>query len=183
MFSVVHFRMELYGIEASCPVFHSCYRAVIRMSRDHKALRRTADVVRVAHPARVDIVGGCQYPAFVIYRDLCAAVLTCRSRVDVPSEEVCHELRSVAYAQHRNAEREYAVVYRRRALSVCALRSSGEYDPVRTELPDGCRIHFIKIMYLRVDSALPYAACDKLIVLSAEVYNKYPAVCHLFTPA
>lgn len=43
MLSVIHFRMELHSIKAPPPVLHAGYRAVIRMSRDHKAFRRAAD--------------------------------------------------------------------------------------------------------------------------------------------
>ena len=91
MFSMVHLRMELYSIKASCPVLHTGYRAVIRMCCDSKALRRAADVVGVTHPAGVDIISRCKYPALVIYRDLCATVLAGRSRPDAASQSKCHE--------------------------------------------------------------------------------------------
>ena len=172
--------MELYSIEASCTVFHSRYRAVIRMSGDDKAFRRAADIVGMTHPAGVDIVSRCQDPALVIDRDLCAAVLARRCGINAPAETVCHELRAVADPEDRDAKREYAVIYRRRAFSVSALRPSRKYYSVRSKLLYGRCVHFIKIMYFRIDSAFSDAAGNQLVVLSAEVYYKDPAFCHEF---
>ena len=177
---MIHFRMELYGIKASLPVLHAGYRAVIRMSRDHKAFRRAADVVGMTHPARVDIVSSCQYTSLVIYSDFGAAIFACRSGIDAAAETISHELRSVAYAEHRDAQRENAIIYRRRTLSIGALRSSRKYYSTRAELTYVCRIDFIVIMYFRVDPAFSYAAGDQLVILTSEVYYKDPVPSHCF---
>ena len=101
-----------------------------------------------------------------------------RAREEIPKGKVATyipELGSIAYAQDRNAKRENAVIYRRRAFSISALRASCENNSVRTKLPYICCIDFVKIMYLRVNSTLSDTAGDQLIVLPSEVYYKDPA--------
>ena len=175
MFGVVYLRMKLHSIKASCPILHAGYRAVTRMGCDNKSFRRAADVVGVTHPAGVDIISRCKYPALVIYRDLCSSILTCRSGIYASAKAISHELGSIAYAQDRNAKRKNAVIYRRSTFSISALRASCENNSVRTKLPYICCIDFVKIMYLRVNSTLSDTAGDQLIVLPSEVYYKDPA--------
>ena len=100
-----------------------------------------------------------------------------RAVSDCAAEVVRHELAAVAHAEHGNAKLECLCIYLRRAGSVNALRAAGEDNADGVVCLDFVYRHAVRL-YLAVDIAFPDAAGNQLVILAAEVQNKYALILH-----
>ena len=133
------FRMELRRIEAALGVLHRGDRADRREGRDREALRCLGDVVRVAHPADALLAHACKELrclARLIERDFRLAVFARRCRLDLAAEQMGHELRAVADAEHRDAELEDFRAAGHGVFRVDAVRAARQDDALRRHLAD-----------------------------------------------
>ena len=98
------------------------------------------------------------------------AVLGIDAGLDLAAERPRPELTAVADAEDRDAEIKELRADMRGCGIIDAVRSAGEDDTGRVQCPDllyGCLL----ALDLAVDTALAHAACDELVVLTAEVEN------------
>ena len=165
------FRMELRRVETALGVLHRGDRADRREGRDREAFRCLGDVVRMAHPADALLAHTfkeLRALARFIERDFRLAVLARRRRLDLAAEQMCHELRTVADAEHRDAEIEDLGAAGHGIFRVDAVRAARQDDALRRHLADLLQRKRLR-MDFAVDMVLAHAARDELIVLATEV--------------
>ena len=166
--------MELRRVEAALGVLHRGDRADRREGRDREALRCLGDVVRVAHPADALLAHTgkeLRCLARLIERDFRLAVLTRRRRLDLAAEQMGHELRAVADAEHWDAELEDLGAAGHGVFRVDAVRATRQDDALRRHLADLFQRKRLR-MDFTVDMVLAHAARDELIVLATEVQHE-----------
>ena len=92
-------------------------------------------------------------------------------RADLSTQRVSHELHAVADTKNRDAQVEDLLGHSRGIFKINAVRSTGEDDALgvhRADLLNGGLVG----LDLAVDFVFSHAACDKLVVLTAEIENE-----------
>ena len=175
-------RMILDRVQIPLPALGGRHRAVIRVRRDLKARRDPGDVVVVAHPAdhgiRKTLI---QWARNRIHLHLRFAVFPLRRALHSASEDMHHQLRPVAQAQHRYAQFKQFLRRGGGAFPVYTVRTAGEYDALRRHVPDCLKIGPVGID-LAVDLAFPDSSCHQLIVLTAEIDDDHFLLLHCSHP-
>ena len=180
VFGVVYFRVELHAVKAASFVAYADGRAGCAVRNKAEAFGDLGHVVAVAHPRYALFRQALEQAAVGVEKGGGLAVFASRIRLrgsDLSAEVVRHELAAVAYAEHGNAQLEYLRIHLRRAGSVNALRAAGEDNA------DGVVCFYFVYrhavgLYLAVDIAFTDSACDELVILAAEVQNKYALILH-----
>ena len=178
---VEHFRMELEAVEVLFRQLDGGDRAVIGIRGDCEACGRGLGVVVVAHPAnglRADVLKDLGLGIDVNQR---FAVFTLRRLADMTAEQVRHELEAVAKSEHGDTEIENRGINGRRTVDVNAVRAAGEDDALGVLCANGVKTHAVG-HDLAVYIALADAACDQLVILSAEVHYEHFFVLWHITP-
>ena len=173
-FSVIYLGVELHAVEFLFNVLDSGVGALCSVTANLEALRKLLDVVVVAHPCNGGLVDILKQQGSGI--DLCFSSAEFRQRTVnsgayITTEGVSHELYAVADTQNRNAQVEYLLGHSRGILKINAVRTACEDDALgvhRAYLFNGGLVGFDLAVYF----VFSYAACDKLIVLTAEVENE-----------
>ena len=169
--------MELHRVESASRIFHGRHRTVVRMCGDLKASRGLRDVVGVAHPAGRSLRSiachsleqlGAGLNSIQLYFGV--AVLADGGRLHLAAQFMCHELRSVADAQHRDPQPEQGFVASRRIVCIDAVGPSCQDDSLRVHGQDLSRRLCIG-MDLAINVAFSDSSRDQLLVLSAKVQD------------
>ena len=167
-----HLRVKLDGINLLLHVFHRCRRADARMGGNPVARGRGFDRVRMAHPALAarrhvteeDAIRTGLHLHFTIF----APVLR---GFNLPALQPGDELRAVADAEHRHAERQNPLLIVRRGRIIHAVRPAGEDDALVMPLPELGKRGRIGL-HLGINVLLTDAAGNQLIVLAAEIEHQ-----------
>ena len=97
------------------------------------------------------------------------------------AEQMRHELEAVAKSEHGDTEIENRGINGRRTVDVNAVRAAGEDDALGVLCANGVKTHAVG-HDLAVYIALADAACDQLVILSAEVHYEHFFVLWHITP-
>ena len=177
---MIYLGVELHAVEAAGLVADSDGRAGGAVCDEAEALGHLGHIVAVTHPCYA--LGGeiLEQAAVGIEEGGSLAVFAGCIRLrggHLAAKVMRHELAAVANAEHGDAELEYLRIYLRRAGRVNALRAAGEDDA------DGVvgfylfYRHAVRL-YLAVNITFADSARDQLIILAAEVQNKYALILH-----
>ena len=177
---VVYLGMELHTVEAAGFVAYADGRAGRAVRDKAEALRYLCHIVSVAHPR--DALGwkSLEQAAAGIEKGRGLAVFTGGVRLrggHLAAEVMRHELAAVADSEHGDAELEYLRIDLWGAGSVNALRAAGEDDADGVVYLYFFYSHAVGL-YLAVDIAFADSARDQLVILAAEVQNKYSLIVH-----
>ena len=143
------------------------------MRGEREASRGSLHIVGVAHPAYAllrytgkKLAGGGKNGRFPVFAAaLCGGYLAPR--------HISHELVAVADAEDRYTQLKHRGVIVRGLRVVDAVRSAGKDYALIGALPYLIDAYLVIALYLRIDVLAAHAPCDELIVLSAEIKNKY----------
>ena len=172
MLRVHHLGMELHGIETLCGVIHRRDGADGCARRHVKAVRQSADVVRMTHPADIRL----RYPLKERRRGvddlhLRTPVLARRRRLHASTAEMRHQLRTVADTEHGDTEGKEILGGGNSPLAIDTVRTARQDNTARSEFTNLLQWQRMR-MHLAVDMVLTHAARDELIVLSAKVQHQ-----------
>ena len=166
--------MELHAVELLLNVLDRCVGALSGVAANLEALRELLDVVVVAHPCDSSPVDTLEQQGRGVHLGFGPAefrqgAVNCRA--DLSAKCVCHELYAVADTKNRDAKVEDLLGHSRGIFKINAVRSTGEDDALgvhRADLLNGGLVG----LDLAVDFVFSHAACDKLVVLTAEIENE-----------
>ena len=167
--------MELHGVEPFFFVFHSRYRAVLRVGGGPEAVWHLGDIVRMAHPGDGlfrHILNALKQQAGFVVAGFGLAVFRGDAGGNLSAQGVRHQLTAVADAQNGNAQLKNLRADPGRSVIVYAVGTAGEDDAHRVQRPqllNGCLIAFDFAVY----AAFTDSAGNQLVVLTAEIENQY----------
>ena len=164
---MLHFGMELRGVDFAFGAFHCRYGAHVGRSRHGKAGGYFGNGVAVAHPYRLGRWRFCEQSA-PVHMQLRCAIFAHFRMANGAAQRYGRDLVPVAKAQHRQAQIENGRVDARRVFGVHACGAAGKDDCCRRHLA-----HFIGRDIARHDFGIhiqiAHAASNKLAILRAEI--------------
>src|SRR6266404_1450051 len=132
---VPHLGMKLHGVKFPRRVF-GCGHRVSRLSGDMKSRRESPHVIAVAVPNAQPARQAREQSRTVLYVKFRPPVLSTVGPFHTSAQHVRHPLQAVANPEHRNAERQYARIARRRACVIHGVRSARQHHASRLVLQD-----------------------------------------------
>ena len=168
---VIDLRVELDAVKAPRVVADGGVGAGCAPGDDPEALRYALHIVPVAHPGDARLRNTVKKRAVDGKDSFRFSVLPCGVRLrgyDRAAQTLRHELTAIADTQDRHTQSKYALVHVRRARRVYAARPTGEDDTDGIKLPDLIEGHRTR-MHFAVDTTLPDAPGDQLVILSTEI--------------
>ena len=174
-----HLWMELDSIEALGCIFHGSYRTYRGAGCHAKALWSLGDIVSMAHPAD-GLVRYASKKLGILANNihLSLAVLADRSGLHLASQEMCHQLGTVANAQYRYPQLENLCADGSGLWSIYAVWATGKDNAL--QILHG--LDFLQIqgiwMHLAVYIAFAYTAGNQLVVLATKIQDDNHFVSH-----
>ena len=156
---VLYLRVELYGVDLTCRIFHAGHRTVCGMGDDMEALRYLGDVIRVGHPHRGLIGDALQYGILTIDEHLRVSILGNRCGLNDATELIRDQLCTVADAEDRDSHREDGRVDMLGLFLIHGLRSAGKDDSLRVQSLQLIEAHGRR-MHLGIDTEITNSSCD-----------------------
>ena len=156
---VLNLRVELYGVDLTCRIFHAGHRTVCRMGDDMEALRYLGDVIRVGHPHRGLLRDALQYGILTIDEHLRVSILGNRCGLNDATELIRDQLCTVADAEDRDSHREDGRVDMLGLFLIHGLRSAGKDDSLRVQSLQLIEAHGRR-MHLGIDTEITNSSCD-----------------------
>ena len=164
--------VELNSIDLSVNVLHCSAGAVVGFGYNLKALGRFGDIIRMAHPNNTLFGNVLPKKAVLAQLKLNLAVFGNRSGCNLAVAHPCDELTAVADAENRNADVKNIFCIMRRFHIKNRVRSAGEDDSLVAVCLDRLKVGGVG-ENLGVNIEITDSAGDELIVLSAEIEDKY----------
>src|SRR5467141_1211871 len=130
-----HLGMKLDGVKFPRRVFRSGHR-VSRLSGHVESCRESPPVIAVAVPNAQPMRQARDQSRTVLYVKFRPPILSTVSPFHTSAQHVRHPLQAVANPEHRDAERQYARIARRRACVIHGVRSARQHHASRLVLQD-----------------------------------------------
>lgn len=122
----------------------------------------------MAHPADRTLADVAKEQGRLIHLYLGLAILADWGSLHFSTEQVGHQLRTIADAKDRNTKLKYLPVITRRGLPICTVRSPGKDDSFGIHFPDLFQAQCMG-MHFTIHIAFPDTSGDQLIILSTKI--------------
>ena len=175
---VLHFEMELHGIEISRAVLHRGNRAGFTVSGRNKSLRQSGNIIGVAHPDNGIFRYAGKKRGLSVSGNSGLAVFPDGRRLHLAAQKVRHELRAVADAQHGHAQRKDLRRIFRGCFLIDAVGAAGENNADIPLIPNGFNGSG-EGLYLGIYAQIAHSSGDELVVLPSEIKHQYLLMFHV----
>ena len=169
----------MYAIQTLFYIFCRSYRTYLCMGLNGKARCRFGNIIRMAHPADGLLGNAAKHFSACIHIYFRFSVLTDRSRGNLSSKCIHHQLGTIADSQHWNAQFKYFLRALGRLFAIYAAWPSRKNNSLWIHFLDLVHAYIIR-MNLTIHIAFPYPSGNQLIVLSAKIQYDNHLLFHSF---
>ncbi len=171
---VIDLGMELNTVETALDILNGADRGVGSAGDDLETGGYLCHMISVTHPDRA-----LSFDEKTVEKRAWGAAgmqvsvtkFTLAGRDDITAEMPAHQLHAVADAEHRHTEFEQFLGHGRGSRLVDRLGPAREDDPLRSESPDGRKVH-VEGMQLTIDMCFAHPTGDQLSVLGTEIEDE-----------